>query len=310
MLDGLLSEPRRTFVELLEFDGEDLRGRPLTARREVLAWLLRGAPAGIALNAHNEAEARSSTTGTPPRSVCEGIVSKRLDLPYRSGRSDCWIKVKNPNAPAVTREAEERVCTMSRQFVSSGSGSIVGTPMSVIVSNGSSHSVGSGGTDIDDVVLSGGTVFVELGGFASSTTISAGGFLHIERGGSDSGAVLLGKEFVSKGGTASRTTITSQGLEVVSAGGMVVAAVVQNNGSSIIGSGSGLNVLGVATATIIDGNGQERVFSGGTDINATVYSGVLRVHSGGTAIGTTITSQGLELADNLKSRLHDVYGSR
>jgi hypothetical protein len=27
MLDGLLSEPRRTFVELLEFDGEDLHGR-------------------------------------------------------------------------------------------------------------------------------------------------------------------------------------------------------------------------------------------------------------------------------------------
>jgi hypothetical protein len=50
-----LSEPRRTFVELLEFDGEDLRGRPLTARKEVLARLLRGAPAGIALNAHYEA---------------------------------------------------------------------------------------------------------------------------------------------------------------------------------------------------------------------------------------------------------------
>jgi hypothetical protein len=49
MLDGLLSEPRRTFVQLLEFDGEDLRGSPLTARKEVLAWLLRGWSAGIAL---------------------------------------------------------------------------------------------------------------------------------------------------------------------------------------------------------------------------------------------------------------------
>jgi len=27
--------------------------------------------------------------------------------PYRSGRSAHWIKVKNPKAPAVTREAEE-----------------------------------------------------------------------------------------------------------------------------------------------------------------------------------------------------------
>ena len=36
---------------------------------------------------------------------CEGIVSKRLGSTYRSGRSPHWIKVKNPKAPAVTREA-------------------------------------------------------------------------------------------------------------------------------------------------------------------------------------------------------------
>jgi ATP-dependent DNA ligase len=38
---------------------------------------------------------------------CEGIVSKRLGSPYRSGRSKHWVKVKNPAAPAVRREAEE-----------------------------------------------------------------------------------------------------------------------------------------------------------------------------------------------------------
>ena len=37
----------------------------------------------------------------------EGIVSKRRNSPYRSGRSLDWIKSKNPNAPAVRREAEE-----------------------------------------------------------------------------------------------------------------------------------------------------------------------------------------------------------
>jgi ATP-dependent DNA ligase len=37
----------------------------------------------------------------------EGIVSKRLGSPYRSGRSRHWIKSKNPAAPAVKREAEE-----------------------------------------------------------------------------------------------------------------------------------------------------------------------------------------------------------
>jgi bifunctional non-homologous end joining protein LigD len=31
----------------------------------------------------------------------EGIVSKRRDSPYSSGRSRRWIKSKNPNAPAV-----------------------------------------------------------------------------------------------------------------------------------------------------------------------------------------------------------------
>jgi ATP-dependent DNA ligase len=38
---------------------------------------------------------------------CDGIVSKRLGSLYRSGRSPHWVKVKNPNAPAVKREAEE-----------------------------------------------------------------------------------------------------------------------------------------------------------------------------------------------------------
>ena len=33
----------------------------------------------------------------------EGIVSKRRDFAYRSGRSKCWVKVKNPNSAAVLR---------------------------------------------------------------------------------------------------------------------------------------------------------------------------------------------------------------
>jgi len=38
---------------------------------------------------------------------CEGIVSKRLGSLYVSGRTRDWIKVKNPNAPAARREAEQ-----------------------------------------------------------------------------------------------------------------------------------------------------------------------------------------------------------
>jgi hypothetical protein len=37
----------------------------------------------------------------------EGIVSKRLGSRYRSGRSRDWLKFKNPDAPAVRREAGE-----------------------------------------------------------------------------------------------------------------------------------------------------------------------------------------------------------
>ena len=37
----------------------------------------------------------------------EGIVSKRLGSRYRSGRTRDWLKFKNPQAPAVRREAEE-----------------------------------------------------------------------------------------------------------------------------------------------------------------------------------------------------------
>jgi ATP-dependent DNA ligase len=43
----------------------------------------------------------------PASSAVEGIVSKRLGSLYRSGRSKHWLKVKNPKAPAVRREAEE-----------------------------------------------------------------------------------------------------------------------------------------------------------------------------------------------------------
>ena len=33
----------------------------------------------------------------------EGIVSKKLNAPYKSGPSKTWLKIKNPKAPAATR---------------------------------------------------------------------------------------------------------------------------------------------------------------------------------------------------------------
>jgi ATP-dependent DNA ligase len=92
--------------DLIEADGADLRRQPLEHRKAMLAELLRGVRDGIALNRHFSGDGamifeHACTLG------CEGIVSKRLDSPYRSGRSPHWVKVKNPRAPAVKREAEE-----------------------------------------------------------------------------------------------------------------------------------------------------------------------------------------------------------
>jgi bifunctional non-homologous end joining protein LigD len=36
----------------------------------------------------------------------EGIVSKPLSAPYRSGRCQDWLKVKNPDSPAMIRARE------------------------------------------------------------------------------------------------------------------------------------------------------------------------------------------------------------
>jgi bifunctional non-homologous end joining protein LigD len=92
--------------DLLELNGEDLRQLPIETRKRTLASLLRGAHSGIALNKHFEGEGATIYKHACGLG-CEGIVSKRLGTPYRPGRSDHWVKVKNPTAPAVKREAEE-----------------------------------------------------------------------------------------------------------------------------------------------------------------------------------------------------------
>ena len=92
--------------DLLELDGEDLRSSAIEDRKRTLARLLRRSSPGIVLNEHFNGDGavvyrHACALG------CEGIVSKRLGSPYRSGRADCWVKVKNPASPAVKRQAEE-----------------------------------------------------------------------------------------------------------------------------------------------------------------------------------------------------------
>jgi bifunctional non-homologous end joining protein LigD len=92
--------------DLLELDGEDLRHAPIETRKATLNGLLRRARGGVAFNQHFKTDGDTVYRHACALG-CEGIVSKRLGSPYRPGRTDVWVKVKNPAAPAVKREAEE-----------------------------------------------------------------------------------------------------------------------------------------------------------------------------------------------------------
>jgi bifunctional non-homologous end joining protein LigD len=92
--------------DLIELDGEDLRRSWIEYRKRKLAKLVRRPEFGIVLNEHYEGDGEIIFKHAC-KLGCEGIVSKRLGSLYRSGRSPHWIKVKNPKAPAVRREAEE-----------------------------------------------------------------------------------------------------------------------------------------------------------------------------------------------------------
>jgi bifunctional non-homologous end joining protein LigD len=92
--------------DLLEFNGEDLRPYEWHVRRATLTSLLKKANDGIRLSEHIDSADGEAVFHHACAVGLEGIVAKRRDRPYRSGRSPDWIKVKNPDAPAATRIIE------------------------------------------------------------------------------------------------------------------------------------------------------------------------------------------------------------
>src|SRR6266849_3629314 len=81
--------------DLIELDGDDLRRDPLDVRKATLASVLRRAAPGLRLNEHIEGDGPTVFAHACKLGL-EGIVSKRKDSNYRSGRSPHWIKSKNP----------------------------------------------------------------------------------------------------------------------------------------------------------------------------------------------------------------------
>src|SRR5204862_4566523 len=83
--------------DLLFADREDLRGLPLGQRKARLRQLLEARPRGKAKSIRY-VEHFESGGDAILKSACklslEGIVSKKLSAPYRSGRSGSWTKAK------------------------------------------------------------------------------------------------------------------------------------------------------------------------------------------------------------------------
>lgn len=98
LLQSTLSGERQgrlayALFDLLHIDGVDVAGAPLHERKALLQEVLAGAPAQLAFSSHiaGDGDAAFRLAG---EQHFEGIISKRADRPYRSGRSDDWRKTK------------------------------------------------------------------------------------------------------------------------------------------------------------------------------------------------------------------------
>jgi len=101
--------------DLLELDGHDLRQSPWADRREALVRVLSEVGHGIRLSEHLDGDGPAMF-----RHACamglEGIVSKRRDKPYRSGRSPVLAAVRIRGFP-VPERGKTSASGMHRQTV-------------------------------------------------------------------------------------------------------------------------------------------------------------------------------------------------
>jgi bifunctional non-homologous end joining protein LigD len=79
--------------DLLYLDGYDLRNAPYIERKGLLERLLEGAPETFVYVEHVEADGEEIFKNACKMGL-EGLVAKRVDAPYRSGRQESWIKLK------------------------------------------------------------------------------------------------------------------------------------------------------------------------------------------------------------------------
>jgi bifunctional non-homologous end joining protein LigD len=91
--------------DLLMHNGKDIRRKPFAERKATLRNVLQRTRRGIQYVEHTEGDGVEMF-----KAICklglEGIVSKKLNAPYKSGPSKAWLKIKNPKAPAATRAVD------------------------------------------------------------------------------------------------------------------------------------------------------------------------------------------------------------
>jgi bifunctional non-homologous end joining protein LigD len=87
--------------DLLELNGEDYRQHPLEQRKAKLEKIL-ARTQGMRLSEHLDGDGETIFKHACKMGL-EGIVSKRRDFPYRSGRTKSWMKIKNPGSAAALR---------------------------------------------------------------------------------------------------------------------------------------------------------------------------------------------------------------
>ncbi|WP_018438771.1 non-homologous end-joining DNA ligase [Trinickia symbiotica] len=80
--------------DLLWLNGRDLRDEPLRARRRVLHDMMDSIQTPLLRYSEDFAQDPESLIAAACKMKLEGIIGKRGDSPYRSGRSTDWIKIK------------------------------------------------------------------------------------------------------------------------------------------------------------------------------------------------------------------------
>lgn len=101
MLQNTLGSPRSAgagrlvyFVfDLIHVDGEDLRDLPLLERKDRLRTILAGEKPPLMMGDH-VAENGQAFFDQVCKLGLEGIIAKKADAPYKSGRGKDWVKVK------------------------------------------------------------------------------------------------------------------------------------------------------------------------------------------------------------------------